>query len=67
MVYQAVDSRRCGHWVFEDALPLGKGQVACEHHAASLIAFSQQNKEYFHLLPILLDIADVVDDQAGCW
>jgi len=38
-------------------------QVAGEHHAASLVALSQQNEEHFHLLPVLLDIADVVNDQ----
>jgi len=63
MMDQTINGRRRGHGVLEDALPLGKGQIAGNHHTAALIALSQQDKKHFHLLPVVLDIADVIDDQ----
>jgi len=60
---QAVDGRGGGHGIFEDGLPLGEWEVAGNHQAAPLIAVGKEGEEYLHLLPILLDVTDVVDDE----
>jgi hypothetical protein len=37
---------------------------AGEAHGASLVAIRQEREEHLHLLAVLLDIADVVDDKS---
>ena len=60
---QAVDGRGGGHRVFEDLFPLAEGQVAGEEHAAAFIAFGQEGEEDLDLIAVLLDVADVIDEQ----
>jgi len=60
---QAVDGGGRGHGVLEDLLPLAERQVARQHDAAALVAFSQQGEQHLHLLATLLDVAQVVDNQ----
>ena len=62
MVDDAIDGRRCGHGVFEYAVPLGEHKVRGEYHAATFVAFRQQGEQDFRLVTILLDVADIVDD-----
>ena len=60
---QAVDGG-CGcHGVFEDALPLAEGQVARQQDAASFIALGEEREQDFHFISVVLDVADVVDDE----
>lgn len=60
---QAVDGSGRGHGVLEDLFPFAEREIAREHHAAALVAFSQQGEQHLHLLAALLDVAQVVDDQ----
>ena len=61
-MHQAVDGCGRGHRILEDDLPLGERKVARQQHAAPLVAVGEQGEEDLHLLPVLLDVADVVDD-----
>ena len=61
MVDESIDGGHRRHRVFEDALPLRKGQIAGDHDAAALVAMRQQIEEHFHLLATVLHVADVVD------
>ncbi len=36
VMHEAVDGRGGRHRIFEDPLPFGERQVACQHHAAAL-------------------------------
>lgn len=63
VVDQAVDGGGRGHSILEDLLPFAERQVACQHHAASLVAFGQKGEQHLHLFAALLDVAQVVDDQ----
>jgi hypothetical protein len=63
VVYDAVDRSERRHWVFEDAIPGGKHEIGGNQHGALLITLSKQREEHLHLLAILLDIANVVQDQ----
>jgi len=60
VVDKAVNGCRRGHGVLEDVLPLGKGQITGYHQRPPLVALSQEDKKNLHLLPVLLNIADVV-------
>ena len=58
---QAVDRGRRRHWILKNLLPLGKRQVAADQETAAFVALGQQREQHFHLVPALLDIAQVVD------
>ena len=60
---QPVDRRRRHHRVLEDRLPTRERQVARHHHAPPLVSLGQQAEEHLHLLPALLHVAQVIQDQ----
>jgi len=63
MMNQTVNGSSRGHGVFENLLPSGKGQIACQHYSATFIAISQQRKEHLHLFATLLNITYIINDQ----
>ena len=60
----AVNGGQGGHRIFEDALPFRKNQVCRDGHAAPFVAFGQQGKEHFHLISFVLDVPDIVEEDA---
>ena len=64
VMHQAVDCCRCCHRVFEDLIPLAERKVARQQHAAAFVTFRQKSEQNLHLLSALLNVAQVVDDQA---
>ena len=60
MVDQAVDSRRCGHWIFENADPVTEDQVARDHNALSFVPFSKESEKDFHFIAALLNVPNVI-------
>jgi hypothetical protein len=62
MMNQSIYSRCGGHRVFEELLLYRKGQVAGDYDATAFIAICQKGKQHFHLLTVLLNVSDVVDD-----
>ena len=63
-MHDPVNGGRRGHRVLEDLVPLREHQVAGDHDALAFIALSQQGEQDLHLGPVLLDIADIVQQQA---
>jgi len=61
-MHQAINGGRGGHRVLEDVFPSRKGEIAGEHHAASLVTFRQECEQDFHLFSALLHVADVIND-----
>ena len=61
-MHEAVDGSHGGHLVFEDLVPLREDQIGTDHDGAALVAFGQEGEEHLHFLPVLLDVADVVED-----
>src|ERR1035437_5837240 len=59
---QAIHRRHRGHRVLENLVPLREDQIAAQQHAAPLIALGQKGEEHFHLLPRLLHVAQVVQN-----
>src|SRR5258706_13979467 len=57
-----VDGGGRGHGVLEDLIPLAEHQVGGDEHTPALVTFSEQGEEHFHLLAVLLNVADVVED-----
>src|SRR5207249_3296444 len=64
VVDDAVDGRGGGHRVLEDLIPLAEEEVGGDQDRAALVALGQEGEEHLHLLPALLDVADVVQDEA---
>lgn len=55
---------RHGHGVLEDAVPLTKDEVAHDDEGPSLVALGEEGEEDLDLLGGLLDVPDVVEDEA---
>ncbi len=64
MVHQPVDGGCCHHGVFEDGLPFGERQIAGHQDAATFVTLRQQGEHHFHVVPALLQVAQIVDDQS---
>ena len=60
---QPVYRSRRDHGVLEDRFPLGERQIRGDQDAAAFVALGQEREEHVHLVPLLPDIADVIDDQ----
>jgi hypothetical protein len=60
---QPVDGRSRHHRVLKDLFPLAEREVAREHDTATFIPFSQEREEHFHLVTVLLDVADIIDNE----
>jgi hypothetical protein len=65
MMHQPVDGRGGGHKVFEDAVPLAETRLLLKSHTFALVAFSEEGKQHLHLLMVLLEITDVIEDDRG--
>jgi hypothetical protein len=63
VMHQPINRRRRGHRILEDRLPAREWQVARQQDAATLVTLRQQQEQHLHLLPALLNIAQVVHDQ----
>ena len=62
VVHDAVDGGCRGHRVLEDAIPLGEHEVGRDENALSLVALAEEGEEDLHLVAVLLDVADVVEE-----
>ena len=62
MVYDAIDGRHRRHRIFENAVPVGKHQICRNGHAAAFVTFAQERKEHLHFVTVVLDVADVVEE-----
>jgi hypothetical protein len=63
VVDQSIDGRCRGYRVLEDPFPTRRGEIACQYGFSALVSVGQDRKQHFRLLPIELDMADVIDDQ----
>src|SRR5581483_10913538 len=63
VIHQPVDRRRRRHRVLEDRLPPRERQVARQQHTPPLVPLRQQREQYLHLLPRLLHVPQVVQQQ----
>ncbi len=64
MVDEAIDGRLRRHGVLEDPIPLAEDEVAGDHDRAPLVALGEEREEDLDLVGGLLDVADVVEDEA---
>src|SRR5258708_6554004 len=61
----AIYRRHRGHRVFEDLIPLAKNQIRRNDHRFVFIALGEEREEHFHLVTVLLYIADVIENNTG--
>ncbi len=40
-------------------------EIRGNHHGSGFIALGQEREEHFHLITVMLDIADVIENDAG--
>ena len=63
-MHNPVDRGRGRHGILEDFIPLGEHQVARDDDGLALVSFREEREEDLHLVAVLLDVADVVDDDS---
>lgn len=64
MVYEAIYGCRGGHGVFEYPVPLREHQVRGDQGAPPLVPLGQEGEDYRKLIPIVLYVPDVIDDDS---
>ena len=57
-----INGRSGGQGVLEYPIPLREHQVARQQKAAALIPLADECEQHFHLVTVLLDVANVIDD-----
>ena len=65
MMDDAIDCRHRRHRVFEDVVPLAEHEIRGNHHGSGFIALGQEREEHFHLILVMLDIANVIENDTG--
>jgi len=65
MVNDAVESRHGGPGIFENALPLAEHEIGADQHGFSFIAFGKNRKEHLHFGAIVLNVANIIEDDTG--
>src|SRR5215471_1480350 len=51
--------------MLEDALPLAEDEIGREHERFAFIAFTKKSKQHLHFITILLNIAQVIENDTG--
>src|SRR5258708_5193539 len=62
VMHQTVHRCHRRHRVLENLVPLRENQIAAQQYAAPLISLGQKGEEHFHLLPRLLNVSQVVQN-----
>ena len=62
VVDQPVNGRRRSHGVLENPVLLGEHQVGGDDDGPALVAFGQEGEQDLHLVPVLLDIPNIIND-----
>lgn len=62
MMDQSIHRRHRRHRILENLVPLGKRKIAADSYAPPLIARRQKREQHFHLLPGLLHVSKVIED-----
>ena len=61
----AVNGSHGGHRIFENAFPFAEHQIRGDHHRFAFIALSQERKEHLHFVAIMLDVANIIENDTG--
>jgi len=61
----AIYGRHRGHRIFEDLVPFAEHEIRRNNHGSGFIALGQEREEHFHLITVVLHIADVIENDAG--
>src|SRR5215471_20702515 len=51
--------------MLEDALPFAEDEIGREHERFAFIAFAEKSKQHLHFIAILLNIAQVIENDSG--
>ena len=62
MVDQPVNGCHRRHRILEYLVPFREHQIAAQEYAPPFVAFSQKREQHFHFFPVLLDVAQVVQN-----
>ena len=65
VVDHAVDSSHGGHRIFENTLPIAEHEIGADQHGFAFIAFGKERKEYLHFVAIVLNVANIIEDDTG--
>ncbi len=65
MMHNPINRRHRGHRIFEDAFPLTEDEIGRNDHGFAFVALREKREEDFHLIAVVLNIANVVENDAS--
>jgi len=65
VVDHAVDSSHSGHGIFENAFPFTEHEIGADQHGFAFIAFRKKRKKHLHFVAIMLNVANIIEDDTG--
>ncbi len=54
-----------GHRIFENAFPFAEHEIGGDQHRFAFIALGQERKEHLHFVAIVLNVANIIEDDTG--
>lgn len=64
-MHDAINGDQSGHGIFENAILLTEDRIGDQHHGFTFVALGKEGEQDLHLIAVLLDIADIISDDAG--
>ena len=65
VVDHTVDSSHGGHGIFEDSFPFAEHEIGGDQHRFAFIAIRQKRKKHLHFVAIVLNVANIIEDDTG--
>ena len=65
VVDHAVDGSHGGHRIFENAFPFAEHEIGGDQHRFAFIAIRQKRKKHLHFVAIVLNVANIIEDDTG--
>ena len=65
MMNHPINRRKRGHGIFKNLLPFREDEIGSNHDRLVFVALSQEGKEHLHFIAVLLNIADIIQNDTG--
>ncbi len=54
-----------GHRIFENAFPFAEHEIGADQHRFAFIALGKKRKKHLHFVAIVLNVANIIEDDTG--
>jgi hypothetical protein len=65
VVDHTVDGSHGGQGIFENAFPFAEHEIGGDEHRFAFIALGKERKEHLHFVTIVLNVANIIEDDTG--